>query len=199
MTKSIVEEIPHGLRETLVRELAPDEYVVWSEMPAARFFTPGSTASVVFAIPWIGFTLLWMQGVSASEDPQRNSILTGWPLLGLPFLIVGCFILLAPLWTYRMARRSLYVITNRRAISFEYGWGMTIRSYPPDKLKNVFRRERKHGRGDVVIAFEAWKDSDGDRHREDLGFKDIRDPQYVESLLKNLAQQARIEVLPRQP
>ncbi|HRI87939.1 MAG TPA: hypothetical protein PK869_06735 [Candidatus Hydrogenedentes bacterium] len=48
-------------------------------------------------------------------------------------------------------------------------------------------------------TFEAWKDSDGDRHREDLGFKDIRDPQYVESLLKNLAQQARIEVLPRQP
>ena len=66
---------------------------------------------------------------------------------------------------------------------------LTIRSYEPERLQNVFRKERKDGSGDVIIAHKEWRDSDGDKQREELGFIRIKDAKKVELILKNLAEQ----------
>jgi hypothetical protein len=85
----------------------------------------------------------------------------------------------------------VYVITDRRAITFVGGLGMTIRSYPPEKLQEVYRREKRDGTGDVIIVRRAWYDPDGDRRSEELGFLRIANPKEVENLLKRLADQAQ--------
>jgi hypothetical protein len=64
--------------------------------------------------------------------------------------------------------------------------GTTVRSYPPEKLQDVYRTERRDGTGNVVVARKAWRDTDGDRHSEELGFLRVRDPKGVEALLKDL-------------
>jgi hypothetical protein len=111
-----------------------------------------------------------------------------FPLFGVPFILIGLGMLSSPLWAYRKALNTVYVITDRRAISIDGGWSTTIRSHNPSGLKEVFRRERKNGLGDVVIAGRAWRDSDGDLHLQEIGFFNIRDAKSVEQMLKDLAE-----------
>ena len=113
-----------------------------------------------------------------------------FPLFGIPFVLIGLGMLSSPLWAYRKALQTVYVITDRRAITFDGGWSTTIRSYPPEKLQEIYRKEKRDGSGDVIIARRAWRDSDGDRRSEELGFLRIRDPKEIEQMLRTLAEQA---------
>ena len=59
-----------------------------------------------------------------------------------------------------------------------------------EKLGDVYRKEKKDGTGDVMIARRAWRDSDGDKHTEELGFLRIENPKEVENMIQQLAKQA---------
>jgi hypothetical protein len=181
---------PRHLQNQIDAELEPREKVLWQEMPVPQFFTPASTGAFLFGIPWTAFALFWMWGASGFGQAEMDGPFSFFFLFGLPFVLVGFGMLSSPLWTYRKAMRTVYVITDRRAIIFEGGRGMTIRSYPPRKLQNIYRRQNKNGSGDVVIEVNAWRDSDGDRKSEQLGFLRVRNAKQAETLLKTLAEAA---------
>jgi hypothetical protein len=184
--------VPHALREWVDREIEPGERIQWMDRPVARFFTGPATAAFLFGIPWTAFAAFWTTfaalGTAEADDTEAfGGLARLFPLFGVPFILIGLGMLSAPLWAYRKARRTVYVVTNRRAISFEGGRSMTVRSFPPETLRNVFRRERRNGTGDVILASRSWRDSDGDRRSDELGFLRIRDPKRVEDLVKKLA------------
>lgn len=181
--------IPPRLREIIDRELEPHEVIQWIEQPIPQFFTAGSIALVMFGIPWTAFSLFWMWGASGFGTLFIQGItpMILFPLFGLPFVLVGFGMLSAPLWTRRLALQTVYLITNRRAISIEGGKELTIRSYSPKQLQTVYRQENKDATGNVLITIRYWKDSDGDERKESIGFMQIRNPQQVEKLLKALA------------
>lgn len=114
-----------------------------------------------------------------------------FPLFGIPFVLIGLAMLSSPLWAYRKAFKTAYVITDRRVITFDGGWLTTIRSYRPGQLQDVYRKERRDGSGDVIFARRAWRDSDGDRQSEELGFLRIRNPKEVEQMIKKIAEPGR--------
>ena len=179
----MIEYIPRHLDERVQRELNPGEQVEWKEMPTPHFFSAASTGAFLFAIPWTAFAIFWMFGASHSGSIAFASF-------GIPFVLVGVGMLSSPLLTYRKSKNTIYVITNKRAITFDGGRSLTIRSYEPERLKNIFRKERKDGTGDVVISHKEWRDSDGDKQREELGFIRIKEPKKIEAMLKKLAKQA---------
>jgi hypothetical protein len=111
-------------------------------------------------------------------------------LFGLPFVLVGLGMLCSPFIVYRKSFRTVYVLTDKRAITIDGGWSTTIRSYSPSQLQWVYRKERSNGSGNVIMARRAWPDSDGDRQAEDVGFIGIRNPKEVEQLVKTLAERA---------
>ena len=178
MNSTLISNRP--LKEKVDNELEPGERIRWIEQPKPRFFSPASTGAFLFAIPWTAFSIFWMYG--ASQSPSN-----GFSLFGVPFVLIGIGMLSSPLWVYYQTFRTVYLITDRRAITIDGGRSYTIRSYPPDKLQNIYRRERKNGIGDIIISFDPWKDSDGDTHKKDLGFLNIREPKHVEKILKELA------------
>ena len=182
--------VPRPLQDLVDRELESGERVEWMDMPIPRFFTPASTAAFLFAIPWTAFAIFWMCGAAGFKMPDFTKGFDLFPLFGVPFVLIGMAMLSTPVWTYRKSFNTVYMITNRRAVTFEGGRATTIRSYPPDKLQDIFRKERRDGTGDVVIARRAWRDSDGDRHTEELGFLRVRNPQEVEQMLRKLAASA---------
>jgi hypothetical protein len=182
--------IPMALQDRILRELEPGESVSWSGMPKPVYFNAGTTAAFLFAIPWTAFALFWMAGAARFQIPQFNQGADLFPLFGIPFVLVGFGMLSAPLWHYRSTQHTVYVITDRRAITLDGGWSITIRSYPPEKLNDVFRREHRDGTGDVIISHHAWRDSDGDKQKTELGLMRIADAKDVEHRLKQLAMQA---------
>jgi hypothetical protein len=188
--------LPQELRDQVDRELEPGEPLRWVEMPIPRLFTPASTGAFLFGIPWTAFALFWTGGAAFGVSKMGSNegpwgLKWAFPLFGLPFILIGLAMLSSPWWARRAARRTVYVITDRRAICFQGGWSTTIRSYSPEQLSQVYRKERKDGTGDVIIGVRGWRDSDGDRRTVEEGFLRVRDPKTVEAMLKGLATLAR--------
>lgn len=185
--------IPAFLRELVNRELERDERIEWLGMPKPTFFTQASTSGFLFAIPWTAFVLYGMAdnlGIPVIGAIGGRNI--GFVVFLIPFLLVGLGLLSMPLWTYRKTLRTVYVITDRRAITFEGGFRMTIRSYPPERLAYIYRTQRKDGSGDVVIESRESVDSDGHKQTEELGFMYVRKAQEIERMLKQLAAKAAV-------
>ncbi len=181
--------IPKILQDKVNRELNTNERIQWIDMPVPRFFTPVSTGAFFFGIPWTAFALFWTAGAALSTD-NGPGLFSLFPMFGLPFILIGFGMLSSPIWAYKKALKTVYVITDSRAITFEGGKSSTIRSYSPDKLQNIYRKERKDGSGDVIINVKDWRNSDGDSRSEELGFLRIKKPKEVEKKLKKLAEQA---------
>ncbi len=53
---------------------------------------------------------------------------------------------------------------------------------------NIYRKEKKDGTGDVIIDVHSWRDSEGDRRSEALGFLRISNPKEIENKLKKLSE-----------
>lgn len=184
--------IPRELDDKVKRELESGERILWMEQPIPRYFTAMSTGAFLFAIPWTAFAVFWMCGASGFKMPDfSKGGFSFFPLFGLPFFLIGIGMLSSPLWSYRKAFKTVYVITDRRAITFDAGWTTTIRSYPPDRLQNIHRKEKRDGSGDVVLGQRVWSGSEGGQQSQDLGFLNIRDPKTVEQMLRKLAAHAR--------
>ncbi len=175
--------IPKKFQSMVDRELEPEERVKWIGMPIPRFFTGASTGSFLFAIPWTAFAIFWLVG---SWYQSKNVPFT---LFGVPFVLIGFGLLSSPLFTYRRSFKTVYVITNKRAIIFNGGWSTIVRSFLPASLGEIYRRERKNGSGDVFISKRAWRDSNGDRNSEEIGFLSVDSPKEIEQMLKTLAEQ----------
>lgn len=184
--------IPLPLQEKVDRELESGERIEWMDMPIPRFFTAGSTGAFLFGIPWTAFALFWTAGAAwgVSQDESGWGLGSLFPLFGLPFILIGIGMLSSPIWVYRNSFKTVYVITDRRAITFVGGWTTTIRSYGPKQLVNVYRKEKRDGSGDVIFAGRVWYDSENDRHIENQGFLRIQNPKEVERMLRVLAEQA---------
>ena len=181
--------IPRPLRDMVDRELESNERINWMGMPKRVFFTRITTFTVLFGLPWTAFAVFWTVGAASigKDVPFLFGLL--FPLFGLPFIMIGLLMMLSPIGAYRRSAKTVYVITDRRAITFDSGWTTTVRSYSPEKLKNIFRKEKRDGSGDIIFTRRAYRDSDGDRQSEELGFIRIANVKDVEHRLKDLAKQ----------
>ncbi len=188
---NVVGAIPPELEEKVERELESGERIAWMEQPIPRYFTAMSTGAFLFAIPWTAFALFWICGASGFKLPDfSKGGFSFFPLFGVPFVLIGLGMLSSPWWAHRKALKTVYVITDRRAIAIDGGWTTTIRSYPPERLQNVCRKEKRDGTGDVILAERVWSGAEGRQQMQDLGFLNISDPKTVEQMLKKLAEQA---------
>jgi hypothetical protein len=183
-------EIPKDLQDLVERQLEPAERVRWMEQPGPRFFTPTSTGIFVFGILWTAFSIFWI--ASAWGIGRSNPKGESGALFGVPFLLIGVAMLLSPLWTRRKAFKTVYAITDRRAITFDGGWTTTIRNYTPDQLKSMYRKEMKDGSGDVVLGQVASSRSSpsGQPQMMDVGFLRVRDVRKTEQMLRELIGQS---------
>ena len=181
-------DLPPDLRSLVSRELNAGERVVWQSRPVATWFTATSVTMFLFAIPWTAFSVFWTWGagtMGATSGPWSL-----FPLFGIPFILIGIGMLTSPIWFYRQSLKTVYVITDQRALSFVQGWwSLTVRSYSPAQLGSLTRRERADGSGDLIFKRREWCDSDGDRRREELGFLRVPDVRQVEQLVTSLARQ----------
>ncbi len=188
----IPNSLPNYLTDLIRSELEADETVIWADTPIARFLTVKSTGTFVFAIPWTLFSLFWIAGASGFALPNFDGWGDLFPLFGVPFLLIGVAMLGYPIQNYRNAFRTCYVLTNRRALTFEREWGRTVvRSFTPRQLTVVYRKQAFDGSGDVIFNAKRWKDSDGASHSEEIGFISIAAVQDVERKLRAMVDSHR--------
>jgi hypothetical protein len=185
------QQIPAKLRRKVERELEAGEFIKWVEQPLPRFFTGQSFTYFLMGIPFTAFAIFWICAAAGFKVPDLREEIKPehlFALFGVPFILVGLWMLASPLREWLKAFRTVYLITDKRAISIESGWFTTIRNYTPAQLKDLYRKEREDGTGDVVITTRLRRGSEGNAWTEEIGFLNVRNPREVERLLQQLAQ-----------
>lgn len=181
--------LPKEITALVNAELEAGEHVTWTGQPMASRFARRNIGMVLFGIPWTAFILFWIAGASGFKVPDFSHPVALAPLFGLPFLLIGFWMLSSPYWEFCRARRTAYVITNRRALILDAGYwrSMTIRSFWPDRLKDLRRVQNADGSGDLILDRTWTTTPKGGSRSTDHGFLAIRDVKSVEMLVRQLA------------
>ena len=179
-------QLPTRLRELIEAELNDAEKITWIGRPIPRRFALGSIPIVLFGIPWTAFALFWMAGASGFQIPDFKEGFDLFPLFGIPFILIGFGMLSTPFWMVRKAKKTAYALTTTRAIIFDGGFSTTIRSFGPDRLTDLRRKQRSDGSGDLIFERKHSYGSDGDRQTTDHGFLAITDVKAVEDMVRQL-------------
>jgi hypothetical protein len=174
--------------DALVRdELGPGERPLWAAQPLAGRTALQACLIWLFAVPWTAFSVFWtVMAASAAGAMDGWGVI--FPLWGTPFVAVGLAMLSAPVWAWRGARRTLYAVTDRRAVVFTASGfrGISVRTFAPAALADVRRTERPDGSGDLVFSRTTTVDSDGDRSTTDAGFLNVADVRGAEGAVRAL-------------
>ena len=184
--------LPREVATMVGSELQPGERITWAGQPIPRFFARRSIGAVLFGIPWTAFAIFWIAGASGFKWPDFSHGAGLFPLFGVPFVLIGFGMLSTPYWMRRKARRTAYVITDRRALILDGGaWrSVTVRSFEPKRLGDFRRVQRTDGSGDLIFERTWATDSEGYKQSTDHGFLAIRNVREVESLIRQLSKSA---------
>lgn len=177
-----------ALKTLLRAELEPGEPLVWLAQPIPRRFSGASRPLVLFGIPWTAFALFWMASAAGFAWPRMDGPASFFPWFGLPFVLIGLWMLSSPWWMRRRALRIAYAITDRRVLILEHGRTQSVSSYRPAQLGTLHRRQHEDGSGDLVLQRHQTTDSDGDARTVEVALSGVADVRGVERLVRRLAE-----------
>lgn len=155
-------------REWVEQQLTPDEETLLVCKPATTLWKPGYAYRTFFATLWNGFLfgilgMLFINHITLEKIIEKPAILLLF--LGmLPFYLIGIGFIISPWWERENDRRTVYVLTNRRAIVLRPSM---IRRRPTCRrfllthnlIKEV--REYRKGRGDIVMDYDEHHGRNG--------------------------------------
>jgi len=181
--------LPYELRQMVEAELNDDENLLWTGQPKPGRMAIKALPVTLLAIPFTAFAVFWMCGASGFKMPDfSKGGFSFFPLFGLPFLFVGLGMLSSPLWKMRMAKRTIYVLTDKRAIIFAGGWKINIRSFSADQLQDLSRKQHANGSGDIVFKKEISYNNQGNNMPvKEIGFLGIDNVKEVEDKIREVA------------
>lgn len=136
--------------------LSPDEKILWQGRPRPYVFMLRGLPQIIYGMTWAILGAIWYHAASIAFN-------MGWwrvvPLLSFPFILAGLSFFFYPISLGARARRTWYVVTNRRAFISELP-----KKRPP--LFRIFSAEemappqvvkRFDGLYDVILTHRAQK------------------------------------------
>jgi hypothetical protein len=169
----------YDLQQAVQSQLDAGEQLLWYGQPIARRTIRSAMPIVLFGIMWTAFALFWMAGAAGFRFPDFSRLSESlFALFGLPFVLIGLGLLASPYFVYKKAKRTVYAITNRRAIVIVSGKFKFIQSYSGKDIGTISRSERADGTGDIFFGEEA-----GEKRTKPVGFLAIPDVRRVERIL----------------
>lgn len=164
-------------------EMRPGEKLIWADRPVDMgAFRRKKYGMALFGVAFLAFALFWTAAASGMIFMQGTGTAVDFifPMFGLPFIVVGLGMVLSPIWATFQGRRTLYALSDQRALMSVGGLKRSIKSWPLDEIAEVSRTETSGGKGNVVFAKTWVRGSKGGGHWEEHGFFGIVDPQRVE-------------------
>jgi len=175
----------------LETELRPGEHVLWCQQPLPAAMARKESGGFLFGIPFFAFAVFWTYAAAGGFDHsfgQKSLGGIGWffVLWGCMFIAFGARILLSPLGAYLKALRTVYAITDQRAIIITAGRKQTVFSFVDQQLIEIHRvHADDKGRGDIVFHRQVQSGRRGDYYYE-TGFAAIENVREVEDKLREL-------------
>ncbi|MFM9975959.1 MAG: hypothetical protein ACKVON_15465 [Beijerinckiaceae bacterium] len=195
--------MPASLKAFAEREFI-GEPMIWAEKPDHKLAFFVSFGIWLFAIPWTAFALFWesmvagplfldLLGYEVSGKPPGTAMQVGlWvmALFGVPFIVIGFGMLLAPFWIWRKGKSTLFVLTNKRLTVLQGNRTVSVVSIKFNEIVSTSRKEGPDGRGTLILHQGHSRDSDGDRVEKKTELGVINDVRRVEQLVNDLRAKA---------
>jgi hypothetical protein len=190
--------VPASLKAFADREFAGEE-LLWAERPDNRIAVLLSFGVWIFALPWTAFSLFWISVPGAALYEAYAGVDIGAPkgapdimmwafaLWGVPFVLIGFGMLLAPYFTWRKGGKTLFVLTGKRLTTLQDGSLVKVTSVYPQEISGLSRTEGPDGRGTLTVSLGYERDSEGGRMPKSAVFGVIRDVRGVEQMVRSLA------------
>jgi len=123
--------MPPSLPPEITALLAPGEKVVWHGRPRPSVFLLRGLPNIAYGVTWSVLGAFWYHG---SGGIGQYSAFEGWwkltPLFSIPFILAGFSFFLYPIRLGARARRTWYIVTDRRVFIAE------LRRNQPPQLRN---------------------------------------------------------------
>lgn len=174
------------------RQLDPGEGLLWSGVPSPGRMALSALPATAVGIPFTGFAAFWIYTAFTMTSKSTSSPGGPWnlfPLFGLPFLLIGLGMLTAPFWAYLGAGRTLYAVTNRRALIIANLFSTSVKSFTHSDIHELQRVERADGSGDLYFASRDVVTRRGGIVHQRIGFLGVSDVRSVEQLIRSRLQQ----------
>jgi len=184
-------DLPASLHGTVEAELSDGEDLRWAGKPDPSQMAGAAKPTVKFGIyaivvsTAIAAVFLWIRGGFGESGSDRPSLL--FCLIPLAFAMVGIAASAYPCWLKRKARSTLYLVTNRRAITMTWGRRQVVRSFGPEHMSHLEVRLRPDGSGDILFEPLSTVDEGGTEHIHDpydVGLFGVASVGSVERLLR---------------
>jgi hypothetical protein len=178
-----ISELPFETRDLITSELKAGEKLLWLQRPNTTRILIASVPVALFGIPWTAFSIAWIY-LAASKTGDANLPFPAAviPLFGLPFVLAGIGILSLPYVMWTRAKKSVYVLSNKRAIFMNKGRNAyEIISYTKEQLADMKKYLRSDGSGDLI--FEEIRKG-RNRTVKPIGFLGIKNVNEVEDIIK---------------
>jgi hypothetical protein len=174
-------------------ELAKGEHIDWIGQPIPSRLALSGVPIALFGIPFTAFALFWMGMASGIRGPGGSGLGGFFFLFGIPLVVVGLGMLGSPFWMYLKAVRTVYAITDRRALAIERDilGRFTTRSFEGRNLAILSRTQRADGSGNLVFQREYYRQGRNGRF-VDIGFFAIPDVKAVEDRIRELMRKANV-------
>ena len=130
------------------------EHIVWSGQPKQGLaFGTRDILLIPFSLMWGGFAIFWNAMVWFAPFNANSREVPGWlfKLWGLPFLVVGLYLIAGRFFHDAHIRKKLfYAVTDQRVLVLR---GSKISSLDVNRLPRLELSEHRDGTG--TLAFEA--------------------------------------------
>lgn len=177
--------IDPNLRSQISPELEHGEKLLWVGQPTpfrVLMQAPEELFGALVAVVLMGVIFTIFLPLSGAAVMSRQPPFAFFLVI---FLVIMAASLTRPLYEYFVARRTVYAMTDQRALIIKPGWnGQSVNSYY--QIEHIERRNLANERGDLIFAHEPYSQRGryGYRSRvRKIGFFGIDQPREVERLL----------------
>ena len=171
----------------ILDEVRAGEQVTWVGTPHPLRYGLLALPVFVSGLVIAGFSAFILAGVFDFQwpDPVWKFEPLAWG--GLAGMLLGLGMMLWPLWLVFKAARTIYVITNQRAIIFDGGlFATVVRSFEADRLRDLRRRQYRDGSGDVIFDKACDQIETTGPADSTAGFYAVADVRSVERAVRRL-------------
>jgi hypothetical protein len=155
----------------------PGEQLIWQGKPyPARYALRKAAYIFPFGVLFFAFSLFWIHGAYTAKSNVSNQLGFQFWMFGIPFVIVGACMVLAPAWYFFRATATTYALTDRRAITDVSGPFPQRTSIPLNQMPFVDVRSSADGPGHVLFQEVApyYRSGGGMTQRDGLSLSRTR-------------------------
>lgn len=184
-----------GIPDEVRWQMRADEKPLWIGYPIPRRFAlKQGLPMFLFAIPWTGISAAFEAGAMKSG----SIFMLLW---GIPFIVIGLRLLASPLWEYWRARRTVYVVSDRRLLILGGLLRPSTKSFAVSDIGPLEVDAGGDGSGSIVFSQHRTRDPEGGWTVEKIGFiavPNVREAaEHIASLKDRTIDPAGQQALPR--